>query len=177
MILVEIDKEKQLTESSNPIQQHSLSKRRIILFDGICNLCDGFVNFVFARDPNSIYSFAPLQSELAKKLLYQYNLPNDLKTIVFVNEHDGRAYTHSTAVLEIARGLPYPWSYSTSMLYIPTFIRDTVYGMVSANRYLIFGKSKNACAYRPGLRKRFLDWVEPDEIEEEIENISSVKYV
>jgi len=146
--------------------------KQIILLDGVCNMCDGVVNFMFARDPNNLFYYAPLQSELGHKLLYKHNIPYDLNTVVFVDEVEGKAYTHSTAILKVMGGLSFPWNYASCFLLVPQIIRDFVYGLVAKHRYRVFGKSKSACAYKPGLRKRFLDFSE----EQEEVKVSTTKY-
>lgn len=138
-------------------------KRSIILFDGICNLCDGFVNFVYARDKTNKFYFAPLQSDLGQTLLFEYNLPSDLSTIVYISEEEHKFYTQSSAVLRIAYYLTFPWFLLFYLIVIPWFIRDFVYNAVAKNRYRIFGKNKGQCSYVPGLRKRFLDFTQQED--------------
>ncbi|KAK5583359.1 hypothetical protein RB653_004951 [Dictyostelium firmibasis] len=75
--------------------------RRIIMFDGVCNVCDGFVQFVFPRDVEKRFSFQALQTEKGKEILDYYGIPCDMSTIILVDEADDKYYTKSTAVLNI----------------------------------------------------------------------------
>ena len=79
-------------------------RKQIILFDGVCNLCDGFVQFVIKRDPNAQFSFGTLQSSEAQRLLASIDLePADLKTVIYLK--DGKEMTRSTAALTILKDL------------------------------------------------------------------------
>jgi len=137
-------------------------KRSIILFDGVCNLCDGFVNFVFDRDTRGIFCFVSLQSKTGRDLLSKHNMDRELKTIVYIEETTGSAFTQSGAVLRIISYLNFPWSLGYGFVLVPSIIRNTVYSCVASNRYRWFGKHTEACKYRPGLRKRFLEWSSED---------------
>src|SRR3954463_2071863 len=91
---------------------HQLSnspRPQLILFDGVCNLCNGFVQFVIARDPAARFAFAPLQSNTAAKLLNRHRLTTPLADSVVLVEGD-RVFTRSSAALRIARGLGFPWA-------------------------------------------------------------------
>jgi len=128
----------------------------ILLFDGVCNLCNGAVQFIVRRDPTGRVHFAALQSEVAPQLLAEYGLPADyLKTIVLIE--NGRAYTHSTAALRIARLLRAPWPvFYYAFVWIPRPLRDLVYSLIAQNRYRIFGKQEACMVPTPALRSRFL---------------------
>lgn len=127
----------------------------LILFDGVCNLCNGVVRWVFARDPAARFRFAPLQGDLARGLLRRYGVDTTVDSIVLVE--DNAVFLHSDAVLRIARGLRFPWSLAGSMVVFPRPLRDLVYRWVARTRYRIWGK-KDVCPMPPpGLRERFLD--------------------
>ncbi len=143
------------------------SSRKIVLFDGVCNLCDAFVNFVYAHDSRKTLFFAPQQSQTGRDLLHKYNLSLDLTTVFFVDEAESHAYSHSGAVLRICSYLDKPWHLLGYFLWVPEFIRDVCYSMVSQSRYTVFGKHNGVCAYQPGLRRQFLDLGEQKDFEEE----------
>ncbi len=128
----------------------------IILFDGVCNLCNCAVQYVIRRDVKGLFKFASLQSEAGKALLVKSGLPaNYLKSFVYL--HNNRFYTQSTAALKVARQLKGPVRLLYSFMIVPEFIRDFVYGLISRNRYRMFG-SKEACmAPSPGLKQRFIE--------------------
>lgn len=128
----------------------------VLLFDGVCNLCAGSVQFVINRDPRARVKFASLQSEQGKKLLGSHSLPaNHLKSLVFIE--DGKAYTRSTGALRVARYLNGAWPVLYLLIIVPRFIRDVVYDWVGRNRYKWFGEKTECWIPTPALKARFLD--------------------
>jgi predicted DCC family thiol-disulfide oxidoreductase YuxK len=134
----------------------------IVLFDGVCNLCNGFVTFVLDRDHERRFLVASLQSDEAAKVLSGLADParaplapgSAPDTIVLVE--GGRAYDCSTAALRIARGLGGPWRLAGVLLLVPRSLRDAVYRLVARNRYRWFGKAAVCRVPTPELRDRFL---------------------
>lgn len=113
--------------------------KQIILFDGVCNFCNYWVNFIIDRDKQQIFKFAALQSNAGQKLLKEFNLDTtnfDTFILVSGNHH----YTKSTAALKIASKLNYPIKIIYSFMIIPKPIRDFVYSLIANNRYKLFGK-------------------------------------
>ena len=129
-------------------------KKPVILFDGVCNLCNSSVNFVIDRDPDGIFQFAALQSESASKIMDRHGMGHGLDTIVLL-END-RVYDRSTAALRIARRLNGPWPILYAAIVIPKFLRDAVYRFIARNRYRWFGRSENCRVPTPALKARFL---------------------
>ncbi len=131
------------------------SQNAIILFDGVCNFCNGSVNFIIKNDTSNYFKFAPLQSEAASELLSKYNINKDQIDSVILIEAD-KAYTHSTAVLKVANKLGgfYPILYN--MIIVPEFIRDFFYKIFAKYRYLFFGKKDSCMIPTPEVRERFL---------------------
>ncbi|CAN5366612.1 thiol-disulfide oxidoreductase DCC family protein [soil metagenome] len=128
----------------------------IILFDGVCNLCNGFVQFVINNDKQGKFKFASLQSDASKKILSPFNFPLvELKTIVLVE--NGKIYLRSRAVLRIARQLDGIWKMAVVLYIFPSFISDAVYNMVSKNRYRVFGKKDSCMIPTPELNSRFVN--------------------
>jgi predicted DCC family thiol-disulfide oxidoreductase YuxK len=127
----------------------------IVLFDGVCNLCDKSVRFIFRHDPSGHFRFAPLQSEMAQKLLAEAGASApDLNSILLLEE--GKVYSCSTAALRIARRLKAPISFLWAGMILPRPLRDAAYRFVAKNRYRWFGQ-KETCELPPaGLRERFL---------------------
>jgi predicted DCC family thiol-disulfide oxidoreductase YuxK len=128
---------------------------KIIIFDGVCNLCNTFVNFVIDHDPQIIFKFVANQSTTGQQLIQKFQLPNTLDTIVLV-EAD-RCYTHSTAVLRIFRHLPGIWVGLSYLLWMPRPLRDWFYTRVARNRYRLLGKSESCRMPTPELQQRFLN--------------------
>jgi predicted DCC family thiol-disulfide oxidoreductase YuxK len=127
-----------------------------IYFDGICNLCNGFVQFVIKRDPTARLHFAALQSEAGQNMLSEYNKSTEeLDSIVYVK--DGKMYQKSEAVLNVLRELGGFWGLLYGFIIIPRFISDAVYDLVASNRYRMFGKLDSCMMPTPELKSRFLD--------------------
>lgn len=128
--------------------------KAIILFDGICNLCNNAVQFIIRHDKKGYFSFAPLQSGFAKDILKQPQNKGSLHTIVLLE--GGKRYTKSTAALKICQHLSGGWMLMRIFLIIPRFLRDWVYDFIAHNRYRWFGKRKECMLPTPALKKRFL---------------------
>ena len=130
--------------------------RGTILFDGVCNLCNGFVRFVIARDPAARFRFAALTSAAAADVLRGAGVTAPVPDSMILIE-DGRAYLRSDAPLRIARGLRFPWPLLYGLIVVPRFIRDRVYDVVAARRYRWFGRRDVCMIPTPDLKQRFLD--------------------
>lgn len=126
----------------------------VILFDGVCNLCNGAVQFIIKRDPHAHFRYASLQSEIGKSLLQQYQIPEELKTFILIEQN--KVYKRSTAALRVAKQLKGAWPALYLFIIIPPFIRDGVYNLIGKYRYSWFGK-KDACMMpTPNIQSRFL---------------------
>jgi predicted DCC family thiol-disulfide oxidoreductase YuxK len=127
----------------------------VILFDGVCNLCNGLVRFVIARDPGAQFAFASLQSVAASRLLDgRSEVVGGLDSLVLV-EGD-RVFTRSTAALRIAARLGFPWSLATGLIVVAPAVRDFFYTVVARNRYRWFGVRDECMAPTPDVVSRFL---------------------
>jgi len=127
----------------------------IILFDGVCNLCDAWVQFVLRRDRAKVFRFAPLQSDFAQHLLEKLGMPTDnFDTMVLVV--GDRAYTRSGAALGIVRRLGWPWPLLNIFWLVPYFLRDAVYKFIAHRRYRWFGKQECLIVRPDEQRGRFL---------------------
>jgi len=127
----------------------------ILLFDGVCNLCNGFVQFVIKRDPEGQFRFAPLQSDFAKDLLKTHNIPSDhMDTVVLVE--NGKAYVRSDVALRMALKFGGLWPVFSVFRILPLFIRDTIYNFIAKNRYRWFGEEDQCMIPTPELKSRFL---------------------
>lgn len=127
----------------------------ILLFDGVCNLCNGVVQFIIKRDKKRIFRFASLQSDIGGELLVQYGLPIDkVDTIVLIENN--QAYTRSTAALRVAPHLNGFWSWTKLLWLFPAFIRDWCYDFIARYRYRWFGKRERCLLPREEWRGRFL---------------------
>lgn len=128
--------------------------KSVVLFDGVCNLCNGVVQFIIANDQAGVFQFASQQSEIGKQLLELHQLPA-MDTVVLI---EGRqVYTKSDAVLEIMKRLPAKWSWMAVFKIIPKFVRDAMYALIARYRYNVFGRREACWLPTPELRARFLD--------------------
>ncbi len=127
----------------------------ILLFDGVCNLCNGFVQFVIKRDPKGKFLFAALQSEVGQALLQQANMPTEeLSTVVLYENR--KFYTHSSVPLLVVRKFGGAWPLLYGLVIVPKFIRDRIYNWIARNRYRWFGKRESCMIPTPELKSRFL---------------------
>jgi len=130
--------------------------RPVLLFDGVCNLCNGLVQWVIERDPDAEFRFAALQSDAGQALLERHDLPtDDFDTFVMVDGED--YYTKSTAALRVLNRLGQPYSLLYPSVVVPRFIRDRVYDFVAEHRYGWFGRRDACMRPTPELESRFLE--------------------
>jgi predicted DCC family thiol-disulfide oxidoreductase YuxK len=135
------------------------SVRRIVLFDGVCSVCDRIVNFILDHDSRGRFQFAPLQSPAGRALAEKYGVGTSLETMVLI-EGD-RAFTRSTAALRMARQLDGAWPLAYALILVPTSLRDWAYRGFAARRYRWFGQLDACRIPTPETRSRFLDFAEP----------------
>ncbi|WP_254271637.1 thiol-disulfide oxidoreductase DCC family protein [Haloarcula marina] len=127
----------------------------VLLFDGVCNLCNGVVQFLIPRDPAGRIKYAPLQSEAGRELVERTELSTDgLDSVILVEA--GRAYTKSAAVIRVAELLGYPYRFARVGRLVPRAVRDAVYDFVAANRYDWFGKKDRCMVPDEDVSDRFL---------------------
>ncbi|QFT88762.1 hypothetical protein FIU87_08905 [Bacillus sp. THAF10] len=132
-----------------------VNSEQIILFDGVCNLCNSAVTFVIKRDKNEVFKFASLQSEAGKKLLRNKFNANEEFNSFFLVQGD-KIYDKSSAALYVAKALNLPWKFLFPLILIPKPLRDMVYSFIANNRYKWFGKSESCMLPSPELKNRFL---------------------
>ena len=129
--------------------------RPVLLFDGVCNLCNGLVQWVIERDDGQ-FRFAPLQSAAGRRLLERHDLPvDDLDTVVLVV--DGKCYTKSAAALRVLRRLGPPYSLGYPLVAVPRRLRDRAYDLVAEHRYGAFGRRDACMRPAPERQERFLE--------------------
>jgi predicted DCC family thiol-disulfide oxidoreductase YuxK len=127
----------------------------ILLFDGVCNLCNGFVQFMIKRDPKRKFKFASLQSDSAQRLLDRFGLPkDDFDSFVLIK--GDKYFLKSTAVLYVLKELGGVWRLFYGFIILPRSFRDFIYDGVAKSRYRIFGKRNQCMIPTPDLQSRFL---------------------
>ena len=127
----------------------------MILFDGVCNLCNGAINFVLRHDRKGIFRFASLQSEAGQQLLAAHNLDSkELNSFFLIDK--GKVYKKSAATLKVMNYFAWYWKELQILRIVPFFLRDAIYDFIAANRYKWFGKRQECMVPTPDLQKRFL---------------------
>lgn len=134
----------------------SPSEPHIILFDGVCNLCNNTVQFLIKRDPEGKFKFASLQSEAGQELLRHFDLSTrDFETFIYIIGDE--CYTRSTAALRVLNELGGLWRAFYMFMLIPKPIRNSLYRVISKNRYRWFGKRDSCMVPTPERKERFLE--------------------
>jgi len=128
----------------------------VLLFDGVCNLCNGIVRFVIRRDPPpGRFRFAAIQSDAGRRLLVAHGLPPDrLDTFVMIER--GRVFVRSTAALRTLRRIGLPWSLLYPLIVVPRPLRDAAYDLIARRRYGWFGRRDTCMVPTPEVESRFL---------------------
>ena len=115
--------------------------KSVILFDGICNLCNGAVDFIMKKDKTRQFRFVALQSNEGKKYMDQYKVPPQIDSVILIKNEE--AFVESEAAIEIGKMLPAPWKWSGIFRIVPLKIRDSIYRWIAKNRYRWFGKRQS----------------------------------
>lgn len=127
----------------------------VILFDGVCNLCNRSVQFIIKRDRNKKFCFAALQGKAGEAFLKKFDLPADTFNSFILVEGD-KVYTRSAAALRVAKHLGGGWTLLYGFMMLPRFARDAMYNVIARNRYKWFGKREECMVPTPELMDRFL---------------------
>jgi predicted DCC family thiol-disulfide oxidoreductase YuxK len=130
--------------------------KKIVLFDGFCNLCNRSVQFILRHDKKNQFLFGSLQGRAGQGYLKKFSLPaNDFNSFMLVE--NGKLYTRSAAALRMLKHLGGAWQFLYAFIIIPAFIRDGLYNLVAENRYAWFGKKDECWVPTPTLKAKFLD--------------------
>ncbi len=132
--------------------------KQLILFDGVCNLCNSSVLYVIKRDTNNAFLFAPLQSKIGKSIINEFNIDTaKTDSIILYKPKERKIYHKSSAALQVAKQLSFPTKLMAVFFIVPKLIRNWVYHYVAKNRYKWYGK-KDACMIpTPELKSKFLE--------------------
>ena len=132
-----------------------MNDRHIVIFDGVCNFCNGAVNFIIKRDPQGRFVFTPMQSKLAQELMAKHQIPS-VGVDTFVLIKNDQCLVFSSAALEIAKDLTGYWYFFNVFRVIPAPIRDMFYKLFARNRYKLFGRQEICMVPTENLRSRFI---------------------
>ena len=150
------NQEKEIGKTEKVKFQEVAQNKTVILFDGVCNLCNSAINFVIDKDKNNTFHFASLQSEFGQALLAHFEKDTSDFDSMIVYEN-GKIKTKSTAALRIAAGLSGSWKFLNVFRVVPSFLRNALYNLIAKNRYKWFGK-KNECRIpTPELKAKFIE--------------------
>ena len=133
-----------------------MEERYIVIFDGVCNFCNGSINFIINRDPEAKFAFTPMQSETAEVLVKKYGVFNVGKDTLMLIKN-GECFMWSSAALEIAKDLSGPWSLFYAFIIIPVPLRDFFYKVFARYRYKLFGKRTECMIPSEEVRSRFIE--------------------
>ena len=128
----------------------------IVLFDGVCNLCSGSVQFILKRDVKGVFKFASLQSSFGQQQLDNFKIDKNILHSIILLRGD-QFFQRSDAALEIAKQLGGAWSVLYIFKILPRFFRDSIYNLIARNRYRLFGKKDECWIPTPELKERFLE--------------------
>ena len=135
-----------------------IKKEKIVLFDGVCNLCNSSVQFLLKHDKKGQLKFASLQSDIGRDLITIYGLdPDQMDSMVFID--NAKAYTESSAVLRIVKYLGFPWNLAYYFIFVPKRMRNPIYQIIARNRYKWFGKKESCMIPTEDVSDRFLEMV------------------
>jgi predicted DCC family thiol-disulfide oxidoreductase YuxK len=144
------------TQKVQKLSEAASRREAVVLFDGVCNFCNGTVQFVLQRDSNTLFKFAPLQSQTATEMLRRFQLPTgSLDTIVLVE--GAHVHTKSSAILRILKELSGLWPVLYGFILIPKPIRDFLYTEFAKRRYRLFGKQEHCSLPPQEMKARFLE--------------------
>lgn len=132
-----------------------MNNRHIVIFDGVCNFCNGAVNFIIKRDPKGLFAFTPMQSELAQELMLKYQVPNIGVDALVLIKND-QCFVFSSAALEITKDLTGYWYLFRILTVLPRSIRDMFYKLFARHRYSLFGRQDTCMIPSENIRSRFI---------------------
>src|SRR5262245_11426755 len=144
------------TGQDEPILAAIANGKPVMLFDGVCHLCSGWVQFAVARDPVANLRFAPIQSRHGQDFLRRRGLPvDDFDTFYLID--DGRVFEKSTGFLRMVGYLRWPWPLLKVVRIVPRPVRDWLYDRIARNRYRLFGRRETCLVPTAEIIDRFLD--------------------
>ena len=130
--------------------------KKLILFDGVCNLCNNTVQYVIKHDDKDRFRFAALQSEIGQSIIDKYQIDTSKVDSILLYSEEHGLKIKSTAALHIARHLGFPYRLLSIFLIVPPFIRNWVYDFVAKNRYKWYGQREECMIPTPELKSKFL---------------------
>ena len=131
--------------------------KQLILFDGVCNLCNRSVQFIIRHDKKDKFLFTALQSNVGKKIIQEFNIDTSKTDSILLYSPDKGLSLRSTAALNIAKQLRFPINTLIIFIIIPNFIRNWIYDLIARNRYKWYGKMDDCMIPTPEIKAKFLE--------------------
>ncbi|WP_299228096.1 thiol-disulfide oxidoreductase DCC family protein [uncultured Psychroserpens sp.] len=131
--------------------------KQLILFDGICNLCNSSIQYVIKHDKKNQFMFAPLQSKIGEDIITRFDIDTTKTDSILLYSHNKGLYIKSTAALHIAKHLGFPRNLMSVFFIVPAFIRNLFYDFIARNRYKWYGKKEACMIPTPELKSKFID--------------------
>ncbi len=131
--------------------------KQLVLFDGVCNLCNDAINYVIKHDKNNVFMFAPLQSETGKQIIEKFNIDTRKMDSILLYSSGNELTYKSKAAIKIASKLGFPRNLLPVFYVIPPFIRNSVYDFIAKNRYKWFGRKESCMIPTKELNAKFLN--------------------
>ncbi len=129
---------------------------KVVVFDGVCNLCNSSVNWIIDHDKRNQFLFSSLQSGYGKEVVRKFNIVGDyLNTFILVE--DEKIYLRSTAALRVLKHIGGIYTLGYAFIIVPRFIRDGIYDIIARNRYRWFGRQESCRIPTPALKAKFLE--------------------
>ncbi|MBP0905353.1 thiol-disulfide oxidoreductase DCC family protein [Mariniflexile gromovii] len=131
--------------------------KKLILFDGVCNLCNSSVQYVIEHDKQNVFMFTALQSDAGQEIIKEYNIDTNKTDSILLYTPEQGVVSKSTAAIKIASHLGFPQNLMIVFFIIPPFIRNWVYDYIAKNRYKWYGKKESCWIPTPELKSKFLE--------------------
>jgi predicted DCC family thiol-disulfide oxidoreductase YuxK len=130
--------------------------KQLILFDGVCNLCNTSIQYVIKHDKKDLFMFAPIQSDVGQNIIKTYKIDTEKTDSILLYSNENGLSIKSTAALRVAKYLGFPRNLMSIFFIVPTFIRNWVYDFIAKNRYKWYGKQEACMIPTPELKAKFL---------------------
>lgn len=131
--------------------------KKLILFDGVCNLCNAAIQYVIKYDKKDVFRYAPLQSKIGKAVIEKFNIDTKKTDSILLYSKENGLSIKSSAALNVARHLGFPQNLMVVFFIVPTVIRDWIYDYIARHRYQWYGKKEECMIPTPELKAKFLD--------------------
>ncbi|WP_240751412.1 thiol-disulfide oxidoreductase DCC family protein [Flagellimonas onchidii] len=145
-----------MQERSLLVGENDMDGKKIILFDGVCNLCNGAIQFIIKRDKNDLFRYAALQSDIGQQLITERAIDTSKVDSIILIVPGVAYFTKSDAALEIAKGFGGLWKTMTIFTWVPKTLRDAIYDLIAKNRYKWFGRKDSCMIPTPELQAKLL---------------------